>query len=142
MRAGVPMRSAIGVLMLMAAGCSHLHSPWYRPPPPAAAPVHELDLAGAAPDTYRQYWKRNTLVIDLSGISGVGSITLKPVSGTTWPARIALRVIPGSIGLLRVRGAQRLSLPVGPGATQAVDLEIDPALYPPTTAELIVSWDS
>jgi hypothetical protein len=142
MRAGPPMRVAIVVLVLMAAACSHLHAPWYRSPPPAAAPVHELDIAGAAPDTYRQSWKRNTLLIDLSAVSGAGSITLKPLTGTTWPARIALRVIPGSIDLLRIRGAQRLSLPVGPGAAQPVDLEIDPALYPPSTAELIVSWGS
>ena len=39
-----------------------------RPPPPAA--VHEVDLSGAGAAGFPQYWKRNTLLIDLSAAGG------------------------------------------------------------------------
>ena len=101
------VRTAAVALLLLSAGCSHLsplHSPWHHPPPAAPAPVHEVDITGAAgADAFPQYWKRNTLLLDLSAASGSGSITVKPVQGTGWPVRIALRVTPGAIGVLEMR---------------------------------------
>src|SRR6185437_11018562 len=77
--------AAVGIC---AAGCSHLphlHMPWsHRPAPPPQA-VHELvitDAAGAAAQ-FPQYWTRNTLVVDLRGISGTGHIVLTTPAGTT-----------------------------------------------------------
>jgi hypothetical protein len=126
-------------LALAAGGCTHL--PWYKHQAAAAPPaaVHELDIAGAAPGSYPQHWQRNTLLVDLSSASGAGSVLLQPVDGNGWPVRLALRVTPGAIGVLEVRGAQRVILPISAGG-KPVDLELPPGVYTPTTAQLTVSW--
>ena len=131
--------------VLATAGCGHLapHWPWHHAPSAPAAPVHELDISGApAADAFPQSWKRNTLVVDLSAASGSGSITLKPRPGTTWPVRLALRITPGSIAELDVRGAQRLVLPITPSGGKPVDLELAPGVYSSSTPQLTVSWGS
>jgi hypothetical protein len=124
-----------------ATACSHM--PWHHRPPPAPVPVHELDVSGDganAAAAFPQYWQRNTLLVDLSAARGSGSIVLKPASGTDWPVRIAFRVTPGSIGVLEVRGAQDLTLPITPSGSRPVDLELTPGVYRPDTAEMTVSW--
>lgn len=141
MRLGPLMRAAIVALALTAGGCSHLHWPWHRAAPAPPAPVHELDISGAAPDTYPQYWQRNTLLIDLSAARGAGSITLAPVSGTSWPMRVALRVTPGGIRVLKVRGAQRVVLPILQQTAHTIDLELDPGVYTAATPQVTVDWD-
>ena len=149
-------RAAAVVLALLAGGCGHLpamhvpamHWPWHRQAPPAAAPVHELDIsAGAGPaggsaaaSAFPQYWKRNTLVVDLAAASGTGTLTLAPAAGTAWPVRLALRVTPGSIGLLSVSGNQRVIIPITPVGGKPIDLELSPGVYTPTTARISVSW--
>ena len=55
------------------------HWPWHRAPPLAAVPVHVLDVSGTA--TPAQYWKRNTLLIDLSAVSGAGQLVFTPAGG-------------------------------------------------------------
>jgi hypothetical protein len=129
-------------LSLSSTGCGHLsaHWPWHHSPPPPPAPVHELDIGGAAADSFPQYWKRNTLLVDLSAASGTGSITLKPAAGGSWPVRVAFRVTPGSIGVLDVRAAQQEILPIVPGGGKPVDLELAPGNYMATTPEMSVSW--
>jgi hypothetical protein len=124
-----------------AAACSHM--PWHHRPPAAPAPVHELDISGAAGNTapdFPQYWKRNTLLIDLSAARGTGGIVIKPVAGGTWPVRIAFRVTPGAIGALEVRAAQHTRLPINASGSRPVDLELDPGIYTPQTPEMTVSW--
>jgi hypothetical protein len=131
---------AIGVLAASAAGCSHLNWPWRHEPPPPPKPVQVLDVSGTgASAVLAQYWKRNTLVLDMSAASGSGSVTLRPPADG-WPVRLALRVTPGSLGELDVRGAQRVVLPIVPAAGKPVDLELPPAVYPPKTAEVTVAW--
>jgi hypothetical protein len=141
---GVTARVAIVTLAAMAAaGCGHLrpHWPWQHRPAPPPAPVHELDISGApAADAFPQYWKRNTLLVDLSAASGSGSITLKPVAGHEWPVRLAFRVSPGAVGELDVQGAQRLVLPVTPSGGKPVDLELAPGIYPGQTPQMTVAW--
>lgn len=149
-------RAAAVALVLSAAGCGHLptmhwpamHWPWHHQPAPPAPPVHELDIspgagaaagAGAA-SAFPQYWKRNTLVVDLSAASGTGGVALMPASGSAWPVRLALRVTPGSIGLLSVRGDERLVIPITPAAGKPVDLELAPGVYSSKTAQISVSW--
>ncbi len=140
-------------VLLSAAGCGHLpamhwpslHWPWHHRPPPAPAPVHELDIsagAGAsdAAGAYPQYWNRNTLVVDLSAASGSGGITLKPAAGSAWPVRLAFRVTPGSIGLLSVRGDQRLVIPITAAAGKPIELELAPRMYTSKTPQILVSW--
>lgn len=125
-------------LALLGSGCAHMHLPWHHPPPPPPAPVHELEVSGAG--TFAQYWKRNTLVLDLSSASGSGSVTLKPVEGTSWPVRIAVRVRPGAFPVLEVRGDQRLSLPISASGSAPIDLEFAPGVYTPKTPQIVVSW--
>ena len=131
---------ALGVLAASVAGCSHLKWPWHHAPPPPPTPVHVLDVSGSAASAVRaQYWTRNTLVLDMSAASGSGSITLRPPSDG-WPVRLALRVSPGSLGELDVRGAERVVLPIVSSTGKPVDLELPPGVYPPKTAEITVAW--
>jgi hypothetical protein len=128
--------SVLLALALVAGGCSHW--PWHHRPPPGPQPVHELTISGAGADTFPQYWKRNTLLVDLSSASGSGSITLKPTAAG-WPVRLALRVTPGAFGVLDVRGAQRVSLPMA-SAGPPVDLELSPGVYTAATSAVTVQW--
>ena len=131
---------AVGALAALAVGCSHFKWPWHHEPPPPPKPVHVLDVSGTgASAVIAQYWKRNTLVIDMTAASGSGSITLRPPA-EGWPVRVALRVRPGSVGELDVRGAERVVLPIVPTAGKPVDLEVAPGVYPPKTAEVSVAW--
>jgi hypothetical protein len=136
---GVLLRSAVLMLSLGAAGCSH-HWPWHKQPPPAPPAVHYLEVGGSgASAVLAQYWKRNTLVVDLSAASGTGSITLRPPADG-WPVRVALRVTPGAVGALDVRGAARVVLPIVPGGVKPVDLELSPEIYTAKTTEIAVAW--
>jgi hypothetical protein len=140
---GVARRAAALAAVLLAGGCSQFsgHWPWHRAPPPPPPPVHEVDITGASgAETLRQSWKRNTLLIDLSGVSGSGGLTLKPVAGTTWPVRIAFRVTPGAIGALEVHAAQRVSLPISGTAGPPIDLELAPGVYTAHSPDMQVSW--
>ena len=140
----VPVAAAL-LLALSCAGCGQYvltkpQWPWHHSPPPPPTPVHVLDVGGSsAAAVLAQYWKRNTLVLDMSAASGSGSVTLRPPADG-WPVRLALRVTPGSLGELDVRGAQRIVLPVVPTAGKPVDLELPPGVYPPKTAEVTVAW--
>ena len=133
-----------GVLALatLLAGCSHLHWPWHRKPAAPPPEVHELDETSecGASATFPQYWMRNTLIVDLQGASGSGSVTLKPREHTVWPVRIALKVMPGSVGELEVRAAQRTVLPVTPAGAKPFVLELSPSIYTLKTPQIVVAW--
>jgi hypothetical protein len=138
-------RVCILVLALSLSGCSHLasmHWPWQRQPAPPPPEVHELTETseGGASTSFPQYWLRNTLIVDLQRASGSGSVVLKPREGTTWPVRIAFKVLPGSIGELEVRAAQRTVLPVTTAGAQPIVLELSPGIYVPRTPAMTVSW--
>lgn len=145
---GTAARHAGLVWLLAAGGCSHLphfspHWPWHHPPAPPPTPVHELDVSGVdTPGSFAQYWKRNTLVLDLSGAPPTGRLVLKPAAGTVWPVRLAFRVVPGRFGVLEVRGAERVSLPITTAGHSPIDLELAPDMYRVDTAEITVSWGS
>ena len=142
---GMTARAALLVTLLALGGCSHLHWPhwsphwpWHRTPPAPPAPVHELEVSGAA--TPAQYWQRNTLLIDLSAASGAGNIVLKPAAGRSWPVRLAVRVRPGAFGELEIRGAVREVLPITATGASPVDLELPPGVYAEDTKQVSVSW--
>jgi hypothetical protein len=143
-RTGLSRAARATALAWLAAAAACSHMPWHHRPPPPPAPVHELDIsaAGAAANTsaFPQYWKRNTLLVDLSAARGSGSIVLKPAAGTAWPVRIAFRVTPGAIGALEVRAAENTRLPINPSGSRPVDLELDPGIYTPQSEEMTVSW--
>ena len=135
------LRAALlGLIGVLVAGCSHLHWPWHHAPPPPPVPVHEVDIAGAGLEGVPQYWKRNTLLIDISTAHGSGSFTVRPIEGTTWPVRVALRVTPGAIEALEVTGAQRLRLPISSAGGAPIDLELPPGVYTAKTPELTVHF--
>ena len=120
-----------------------MHWPWAHKAPPPPEPVNELVITpapGTAAAGIAQYWKRNTLVLDLKGVAGSGSIAVRPQPSTTWPVRLAVRVTPGSIGSLEARAAQRVVLPIAATGTAPIDLELPPGVYGPRTEELQVSW--
>src|SRR5579862_7323574 len=101
-RAAIAAIAAIvaSAILTVAAGCSHLprpHWPWQRKQAEPAQEVHELTVT--APDgsavNLPQYWKQNTLVVDLQSAGTSGSVVMKPREHTLWPVRIAFRVMPG-----------------------------------------------
>jgi hypothetical protein len=129
-------------MLVFVSGCGHM--PWHRKPPPAPQPVNELTITsgeGGAPASVSQYWKRNTLVVDLQGLSGTGSLVMKPRERTTWPVRVAFRVMPGQFGILTVRGEQRMLIPITAQGTKPVDLELSPSVYTTNTPQLEVKWE-
>ena len=141
-RSAVQWVPVTGVLVLatLLAGCGHWpfrHKP--TPPPPE---VHELDETsdGGAAATFPQYWMRNTLIVDLQGASGTGSVTLKPREHTTWPVRVAVKVMPGSVGEIEIRAAQRMVYPVTPAGAKPVVLELSPSVYTYKTKEMVLGW--
>jgi hypothetical protein len=128
--------------LLALTACSYL--PWSKKAPAAPTPVNELVIAGAdgAPTQgFPQYWKRNTLVVDLQSASGTGGITLKPGEAGKFPVRVAFRVMPGTIGLLEVQADQRMLLPVTRDGTKPVDLELVPGVYNPKSTQISVKWE-
>jgi hypothetical protein len=143
-RAGrTALRSSALLVLIFTVGCGHMSWPWHRRSPAPPPEVHELTIT--APDgsaaAFPQYWKRNTLVVDLQGASGTGSVVLKPRERTTWPVRLAFRVMPGQIGLLELRADQRMLLPITTQGTKPVDLEVVPGVYTPRTPQITVSWE-
>jgi hypothetical protein len=123
--------------VLLVSACGHW--PWHHAPPPPPAEVHDVDISGANAAGVRQFWKRNTLLVDLSAASGSGNIVLAP-GAAGWPVRIALRVTPGAMGLLEVQADKRLSLPITPGGLKPVDVELAPGVYGVHTPQIGVSW--
>ena len=119
--------------------------PIYKQAKPAPEAVNELNLVNAdgTPANYPQYWKRNTLVVDLLTAAGSGGqVMLKPREGGKWPVRIAFRVMPGSIGLLEVQADQRLLMPVTREGAKPIDLELVPSVYTPKTPQITVKWEA
>jgi len=116
--------------------------PFYKKPKPVPEAVHEVDLVNAdgTPATYPQYWKRNTLVIDLSGVSGAGSVAARLPAETTWPVRVAVRVRPGSVQQVEVQGEERSVLAVAAEGNLPIDLEFAPSTYQPTTGAIYINW--
>jgi hypothetical protein len=116
--------------------------PFHKKPKPVPEAVNELNLVNAdgSAATFPQYWKRNTLVIDLSGVSGQGSVAAKLPEETTWPVRVAVRVRPGSVGQLEVQAEERNVLSVAAEGSDLVDIELAPSVYTPNTAAIYISW--
>jgi hypothetical protein len=133
---------AIALCLLALTACAYM--PWSKKSAAPPEPVHELTVTGAdgAPATaFPQYWKRNTLVVDLQGASGTGSVTLKQGESAKWPVRIALRVRPGTVGLLEVQADQRMILPVTREGDKPVDLELVPGVYTPKSPQIVIRWE-
>ena len=121
--------------------------PFHKKAKPVPEAVNELNLVNAdgTPANFPQYWKRNTLVIDLSGVGGggmgsTGNFAARLPEETTWPVRVAVRVRPGSVGQIEIQGEERNVLAVTPDGTLPIDLEFAPSVYTPKTAAIYISW--
>jgi hypothetical protein len=141
-----PRLALVAACCLALAACSSLSMPkiwpFYKKPKPGPEAVSELNLVNAdgSAATFPQYWKRNTLVIDLSGVSGQGSVAARLPDETTWPVRVAVRVRPGSVGQLEVQAEERNVLPVTAEGADLVDIELAPSVYTANTAAIYISW--
>ena len=139
-------------LVLIATACVTLTAcssmsklwPFHHKAKPGPEAVHELNLVNAdgSAATYPQYWQRNTLVLDLSGIAGEGSVAARLPDESTWPVRVAVRVRPGSVDQIEVQGEERNVLPVSRDGTKDIDLTLATSVYTPKTAAIYISWGS
>jgi hypothetical protein len=133
----------IAALSLSLSACA-LHWPWKRPPPPPPQPVQQLTIA---PDTagtlaaITQFWDRNTLLLDLSAVSGEGGAILTPMAALGWPVRLEFRVQPGNFARLEVLGAQRVVFAV-PSQGAPLLLRLAPGAYHADTGQITVRWSA
>jgi hypothetical protein len=133
---------AVCCLALGACGTMSKLWPFGKKAKPGPEAVQALVLVNAdgSPATYPQYWSRNALVIDLSGIGGTGSVAAKLPAETSWPVRVAVRVRPGSVQQIEIQGEERNVLPVSGDGVKPIDLELAPTVYTPQTAAIYISW--
>ena len=136
----------IGLIMaasLLLSACA-MHWPWKRRPVPPPQPVQQVSIAGDAAGaavTIPQYWDRNTLLLDLSGVSGEGGANVTPIKALGWPIRLEFRVRPGSIGRLEVLGAQRVVYAV-PAQGEPLLLKLAPSAYHADTPQITLRWSA
>src|SRR3954471_10767560 len=142
-----PMKTRLAALAaacLALSACSTMSKMWpfHKKAKPGPVAVHELNLVNAdgSEATYPQYWQRNTLVLDLSGIGGSGSVAARLPDESTWPVRVAVRVRPGSVEQIEVQGEERNVLPVSRDGTKPIDLTLATSVYTPKTAAIYLSW--
>jgi hypothetical protein len=120
-----------------------LHWPWHHHGAKGPEAVHELSIQmqdGAA-QAIPQYWDRNTLLLDMTAVSGEGRAVVTPRPGTGWPVRLEFRVQSGSIANLEVSGVQRVLFSVPTQGTPSV-LHLDPGVYLATTAAITLHWSA
>ena len=133
-----PLPLAVLTVLLCAglASCA-MHWPWRHRAPPAPQPVHELSIQPQAP--ILQFWDRNTLLIDLTALSGDGAATLSAAAGRGWPIRLEFRVQPGSIARLEVQGRERVGYEI-PTQGAAMLFKLAPSAYVHDTPQITVRW--
>jgi hypothetical protein len=138
-------------LALLTGGCSSLHpatgSHWYWPWHHAASqgPQSVAVLGFTAPDGTAdgaqptQFWDRNALRIDLTGLTGQGEFRVQPLPGHHWPVRLELTAQPGRFATLQVSGEQRVVLQV-PASGDALTFKLEPGVYTPKSQALSLRW--
>ena len=137
----VMRNTVLAVLACVLGACGHM--PWGKRPaqaPETALELQELAEDGTQTRAFPQFWKRNTLIVDLQSAAPSGKFILKPRDGHAWPVRIAFRARPGTLGVIEVRSDQRMLIPVTTDGSTPVDLELVPGVYTPTSPQMSVSW--
>lgn len=133
--------SALGALLLcLPLSACAMHWPWKRHPKPAPPPVHYVTAISDA-GAISQYWDRNTLQFDLTGLSGEGRATLTPIKAVGWPVRLEFMVRPGSFGQLEVVGAQRVVFEI-PAQGKNTLLKLAPGVYAESTESISLRWSA
>jgi len=135
----------VPLLLTMVTGCSHIprpHWPWQHRQARPPEEVHELVITShdGSVVSFPQYWKSNTLVVNMQSATGEGSVVLKPREHTVWPVRIAFRVMPGQFGELDIQANQHVVLPITAVGAQPVDLELAPGVFIMKSPQMTVSW--
>lgn len=135
------IRFAVVVLLTLSlAACSGGRIwPFGKQTPPTQETASTFVFEGSG-SNIPQYWRRNTVVIDLQGVGGSGALSARLGDGHRWPMRVAVRVRPGSFGELEVNGAQRVILPVPEDGAAFVDLELPSGIYRRDTVALEIRW--
>jgi hypothetical protein len=132
------------VLLGLTLSACALHWPWHRRAPAPPQAVHAVTIAPAAPSgavAVQQFWDRNTLLIDLSAVSGEGAVILTPIKELGWPIRLEFRVVPGSFARLEVEAAQRVVYAVA-SQGRPVILQLAPGSYLPDTPKITLRWSA
>jgi hypothetical protein len=133
----------VTALSLVLSACA-MHWPWKRRPAPPPQPVQQVNIVSDASGpaaTVLQYWDRNTLLLDLSGVGGEGGANITPIKALGWPIRLEFRVRPGTIGRLEVLGAQRVIFAV-PAQGEPLLLKLTPKAYQADTAQITLRWSA
>lgn len=145
------LAALIPALALLLGGCASWHSStgshWYWPfhhaasqGPQAVAILGFTTTDGTASSpSPPQYWDRNALRIDLTGLAGQGEFRVQPLSGHHWPVRLELTAQPGRFATLEVSAEQRAVFQV-PASGDALTFKLDPGVYTPRSAALILRW--
>jgi hypothetical protein len=133
-----PLSAALATALLCAGlGACGVHWPWRHRAPPPPQPVHELSVQPSA--QILQFWDRNTLLLDLTGLTGEGAATLTAAAGRGWPIRLEFRVQPGSMARLEVQGLERIVYEV-PAQGAPVLFKLAPDAYARDTPQITVRW--
>jgi hypothetical protein len=132
-----PAVLAATLALSLALSACGMHWPWRHRAAPAPQPVHELAIEGAG--NIAQYWDRNTLQVDLTGVTGEGNATLRAPHG--WPVRLEFKVQPGGFGMLEVEALQRTVFEVPAQGAVAV-LRLAPGSYAPDTPAITIRWSA
>jgi hypothetical protein len=135
-----PLAATLSALALCAAltSCA-VHWPWQHRAPPAPQPVQELSIQPQS--GILQFWDRNTLLLDLSALSGEGTVTLSAAAARGWPIRLEFRVRPGSMARLEVRGSERVLFEV-PAQGAPMLFKLTPDAYVRGTPQITVRWSA
>jgi hypothetical protein len=137
-------RAGIVLALCVALTACGMHWPWRHRKPSPPPPVQELIIAPADAATSApilQFWDRNTLQLDLTGVSGEGAATLRPQPGHAWPIRLEFKVQPGRFAHLEVSGAQRVVFEV-PAQGAPVVFRLAPGSYAKDTAQITARWSA
>lgn len=135
---------ALMVALSLALSACAMHWPWKRRPVTPPQPVQQVSIVGdasAPAAAIPQYWDRNTLLLDLSGVSGEGGASIRPIKALGWPIRLEFRVRPGSMAQLEVRAAQRVLFAV-PAQGEPLLLKLAPSAYHADTGEITLRWSA
>jgi hypothetical protein len=138
------IRATLVLVLCVALTACAVHWPWRHRKPSAPPPEQVLTIApaeGATAAPVLQFWDRNTLQLDLTGVSGEGSASLRLQPGHAWPIRLEFKVQPGRFVQLEVTGAQRVVFEV-PAQGAPVVFRLAPGSYAKNTPQITARWSA
>ena len=141
--AALGLASASGCNTMKTVHVPKLHWPWAAKPVPAPPNANQVaweGIDGAAAVEFPQWWARNTLIIDMTGASGAGSVRMHAKASMGWPKRIALRLRPGSVARIEVQADQRVVTPIVGSGAQSIEIALAPSVYSARTETIALSW--